>query len=1065
MAAPCQALPDWKKDAPRGSKQVPASKEVQQHREKLASFLGAHDALEGPKRVARKKEDNPHIANQFFLQCLDHTLVGGTGLALSHFRLERPWRPPAIDEERYYVEAASLEGCVAHPSDPPNRQRSCILNTTTGETRLECPLSYDHDGRLDWASLHAVSDEGPVGAPALWALFSGRFLRGTRRNDPWHKLHRLTQGVVKACGLWVVVLEFTIVFNLLHAPWGGDAFFWTVQDAAKRYMECASIDDPLFGYMYEDLSVSAGSVGLDFGTVEHMQRMLSRLGQSPVLASKGDHVRLGRWMSFFREADKRSDSLYELLVFLVYIGYRCKFWSTIDDSPLTAGRRDDAGGDQEGEDMAEPDPVPDGAPPATVRSSNIELDKLRKTSRNMLDLSCAILGNRLRFRLLQVLRVAHNPIRAAFARWQTMAKTQLGSLEMHFGWCGSETVAQVMHETLSVLSSAECVKQLRFVPRDSGASDGELLDDEYIAGRCLELVSRLAGSIAVFGMQYSHNLPHYFMLLLHPLEEVRARCLSELRRIWFWLSRSFVAGRSDEFVATFLDELEWTRWDWVMSLLVLLSEVDFQHITQDIRTLLVQFSRSMPTTHINEDAFHVLQEAARKSPNGQLAPQSQWHSLVTARLAAEYDRPQVRVDEDARSSCTGQRIPKSMFVADRMDFSLSMETLSKVFAGYTSPSPERSAMIPFCLQCALKYQWSEVKSAWLSLLMQVGFIVVARDAPMSAFLVCHVTKYGCILWPLSTTRTSTGCRNLIVQRPTSEKPVPWQFVAVHDAAHWRMAEAVAIPPAKQSDTDRSRGIMLDLRDRPKDIISSAARQCFPNLQVAHLKKLLGIAGCAFTGRRPTTEADICLALLRKLLPEESDEVMRNILAKRVAPQKLSSVLFEGENLSRVEDCLDEFDKSEFQESKKQHLTETAKARSSKTKAAGSVSCGGGASSSSSGPSRPKLSFTGAKTPQEAKLYCPQIKGCVPKEDSVRHLRWSISYTEKAEPPYSISKSYGDQSTVSRDDALRYCLQRIWVWHEEATGEKCPFDFSSSEPLLSVVTATGSTETSRVAQGS
>lgn len=1045
-----KALPDWKKDGPKGSRQVPLPKELMDKRQKLVDFMALqelpNDAF-GRQRVVG--DDGGHKSNQFFLQCLDHTLAAGVGLPLSHFRLDQPWRPLRITEQRYYVAIEDLPGYEPQPGDAADRKRSCVYDSETDATRIEVPLVY-LDGLLHRPALHAVSDEGPVGAPALWALFSRGFIRGTRKSDPWHKLHRLTQGAVKSSGLWVIVLEFTIVFNLLHAPWGGDAFYWTVREAAGQYLKVAEVDDPLFAAMYEDLCACHGGMGIDFGTAPHMQKMLVQLRSSPVLARKGDHVRLGRWMSFFREADTRSDSLMDLLLFLIFVGYRCGFWKHISQSPLFTGTRDPLPSIDGAEDAAEVvHGVPAGTPPTTVRASNSEIDKLRKGSKNMLELACTILGNKVRFRLLQVLRVMHNPIRSAFAQWQTMGKTQLGALEMHFGWCVGHAISAVATSTLQALTAADAMDAMRFCSWAGELSEAEVLDETYVSERAFDMCMRLTGNILVFGMQYSCNLPHMLVLLIHPEECIKMACLERLKTIWEWLDRAFVHSRTDGFISTVVKELEWTQWDWVMSLLALLSEVDFTTVLPEVAFQVRQFARSLPATHINEDAFGVLQEASRQSPNKQLAPQSQWHRLATSRLAAEYDRPPPIVTEAAKScACTG-KIPKTIFNPDSMDFSMTMEQLPKVLEGYTSPSPERAATIPMCLQCCLSLPWAGVKVAWLSLLMKIGCVVVESSSPKSPFMVLHATRWGCMLWPLQGLRSADGTRRLVFVQPVEENRNPWVFRCVSDIEQWTMVDVKVVPPACQKESEKSRGLIVDLAHRPLPLLKCAARHCFPNMLVAHLKKLMPIAKVeALTGgRRAMTEADICKRLLETILPEESPEGIKHILAKRLSPEKLTSVLFDEDNLGHVENCVDEFDRQEFEEAKHQHA-KAKKKHSTASAPSGAPRAEGGPSASSSGQSRPKISLKGSKTPDAARAFIPQVAGCSVREDTVRHMRWSITYTGKPEPPFSISRSYGDQSVLSREDALKYCLRVVWQWHADITGAPCPFDLGGGgQPLL------------------
>lgn len=94
-SSPHKALPDWKKDAPRGSRRLPLASEMDEHEKGLAEFMSFHASAPGSKPSRAQSSDTQRISNQFFLQCLDHALLGGTGLSLAYFRVDQPWRPPA----------------------------------------------------------------------------------------------------------------------------------------------------------------------------------------------------------------------------------------------------------------------------------------------------------------------------------------------------------------------------------------------------------------------------------------------------------------------------------------------------------------------------------------------------------------------------------------------------------------------------------------------------------------------------------------------------------------------------------------------------------------------------------------------------------------------------------------------------------------------------------------------------------------------------------------------------------------------------------------------------------
>lgn len=61
-------------------------------------------------------------------------------------------------------------------------------------------------------------------------------------------------------------------------------------------------------------------------------------------------------------------------------------------------------------------------------------------------------------------------------------------------------------------------------------------------------------------------------------------------------------------------------------------------------------------------------------------------------------------------------------------------------------------------------------------------------------------------------------------------------------------------------------------------------------------------------------------------------------------------------------------------------------------------------------------------------------------DDRRFSRWSGSYPTRAQPPIYVTKAWGGQTGLNLEGALIHVLRTLWLWHEEATGEPCPYQW-------------------------
>jgi hypothetical protein len=96
-------------------------------------------------------------------------------------------------------------------------------------------------------------DQGPVGWSAAFFLYERMGLNGTYWPDAAHRTWNDTKAALKATGLWLVVLETTLAWNVTQGPWAKSAFFQRMKAGMESYLQTAGpTQSQLFLMVYED---------------------------------------------------------------------------------------------------------------------------------------------------------------------------------------------------------------------------------------------------------------------------------------------------------------------------------------------------------------------------------------------------------------------------------------------------------------------------------------------------------------------------------------------------------------------------------------------------------------------------------------------------------------------------------------------------------------------------------------------------------------------------------------------------------------------------------------------
>ena len=101
---------------------------------------------------------------------------------------------------------------------------------------------------------------------------------------------------LKQSGLWSVILQTQLLFNLSYGPFEGSGWFRKLQESGQHFWQRADTNDPLFNAAYPAICRDRGEVPVGFQA--HMESLMDALQNCDLLAQKGPHCLFKRWFSW-----------------------------------------------------------------------------------------------------------------------------------------------------------------------------------------------------------------------------------------------------------------------------------------------------------------------------------------------------------------------------------------------------------------------------------------------------------------------------------------------------------------------------------------------------------------------------------------------------------------------------------------------------------------------------------------------------------------------------------------------------------------------------------------------
>jgi hypothetical protein len=1080
-----QATSQNKHEAPRcGLGDVATAAEKERYLRDLEGWMAGQSGADGHDEAGDEEEDGEaaplrRVANMHWCIALDHALMSGIGRPLAAFMPKLRLQRLGKDEIRHFVDDADLrEGGQA------GVRRACVYNRVTEAGFVEMPREYDEDGEEVFQPELVLSiDQGTIGHPSVFWLYTHLGLGGFWVHDPWHRIWNDLKGGLVGAGVWPVVLEMIVVMNTRAGPFESSAFFQTIKGAMEEMARVSGDSNPFFQSFYEGICFDWNlTADMDFGTREHQRKVWRLLAAARCFKVKGTLVKWGRWCSFFDVGNEFRQNWSALLPAMFSHGFRSGWWSCVDESPLCGDARQDAalaGGLEFVGSEPSRAQGSEAAAPRTVKESNRAIKHIRSEHRNTLHLASSVLANFVTKRLFLMILEVCEPVRADMGlAMSAMGESRRGGLEMYLSWAKGE-YNQVMARTWATLVDADVLRRCMFnFPASSAPCVAEPLlveEDNELASRMLLLVRNVVGVRCTSMLEYSHSIPILFVLLLDDDEAVVEKTLAKLRGIWAALGKVESMGLRDPWFAKFADKLVWPQLTTVRALFVSLEEAQWE-VSSAIRDHLGLLFGGILHTKPIEEVFNYLADNERKAKSKKLSTLLMWHLARQSPILEQWGyRAVARTAASDLAAC--QKLPANLCESDAEDFSIGgRETLlSLQNAGWRSPSPANFALIPFATEAMLRAASDPngLRQTWPSLLAEPGAVVwKVGDADKTCSIVLRTTVWGFLAWPLrsASSRDAEGRKKgyyKVVTEGPAAQPV---LHTITDVAPWRVSRFTIASPleigAQFPAEARPLGLVL-MHKSSEPLLQYAASVGFRSLTLPNLQKLVTLGKVPLLGKRPTTVQGTVMLLLRHIFPNKAEEELVEFFKRRDLPDKpvVETTLAEGENSKLAADYLEP---EEMADVLKIKATTAAKAkgrdascsataassRGSAPTTSAASSAGADSSSTLAASSlatdcpdavRTAAEKAAAKGPMSidwggieidaVRRHMPTVQGLTVGRELKLANRWRVCYP-RAALPKSFSQVYADLE--SEKLSVLACLRWAWAAHEKETTERCPW---------------------------
>jgi len=613
-----------------------------------------------------------HNANKTHCVCLDRVFqtaprVGG----LAHFRPKLPCLPSALpsDEELYVLGVDELDEEDYRNSEGLVR-RLCVVNSSTKATRFFVDWAEPRPTLINWL------DQGSSGWQYKMKLFYGHgAVRGSEAFDPPHRHVRNRELSISAAGLGFTKVEWASVFSFLFGPWGSQANFQMIKEAAKELFRSFSYDNELFRFMYPRLALSrnGGAPPANYGTDEHMERTWYEIQDDPCLTRLSDMYANNRWCMWSQRMITWSTSYDVLLLVVLYViitrgvaivGSDLGFMNNIMRS--LAGKLE----------------MPDGGADLGIKSVLQQIKAADSaTSRKgsqMLLVAAEVLGSSTCRKLGLALARVPGPVEQTMMRDITTRKTRMGCFVWHVGRATREH-DQTLEKVFALFENKAFLQEIGFMSAAEARGDASVREDCAIA----EAIVCLARNLVAFEIRsaswYCARPPFAFLAYLGTREQ-RTRVLAWMKVLYETVMRFEHFAKTHHWAKELLTACMWPENQFCRECLVGAFEGGYERLPTQLQHDLLDVAKGFGTSVDTEHMHRVINAQQKDNMNDRIGYMGMFHTCTYSGLFQDNDRPMAYVDQSHSNLAKATAMPSYEFEPHKHvhDFSLGSDFLDRV---------------------------------------------------------------------------------------------------------------------------------------------------------------------------------------------------------------------------------------------------------------------------------------------------------------------------------------------------------------------------------------------------
>ena len=317
--------------------------------------------------------------------------------------------------------------------------------------------------------------------------------------DLFHREWNDLKLILADASLYGFSLLFITANNCVFGPWSSCMWFQTIVQGYCKYLNVATLSDPLFLHLLPLLLYDRGQrERLTEPGIE--EETWHSLRESLWLQAKGIKASLGRWFTLLEAIEEGLPEWHLRLLVLLYLGHLLGFATRSDDatvaSAFSTARKS----------------TPTTASSRRITASNKPIQDLRRRCKNTLHL-CLVFYSDIKFNYFaRIMKVMTKPLHNDFSSRRKFLRDPKQSL-IYAGEMACGDTLNVLNETIKILQQTVSLQEMGFrIELPVGGYDvatDELLDEEIeyagIAGSLLLSTLKTRGRLHLL---WTRNFPN-----------------------------------------------------------------------------------------------------------------------------------------------------------------------------------------------------------------------------------------------------------------------------------------------------------------------------------------------------------------------------------------------------------------------------------------------------------------------------------------------------------------------------------------------------------------------------